>query len=272
MIARKVFILFSAIFLFGHVAAAENTGRSVYVRPTEKSAPLIVIDPGHGGMDDLGGIGVGGIFEKDVALQISFYLEEFLQARLRAKTLLTRRTDIGMELERRTQFANDNQADLFISIHTNASPRRNAVGMETYYLDNTNDKASLRLAERENQGLRFPGTDLGFILSDLIQNAKLDESITLAHHIQNALVRTVGAVHSDVRDLGVKKAPFYVLVGAHMPCVLVETSFIDHPVEGRRLGERRYQRLLAEALFRGVKRYYESLRHVPSTSPSSKRL
>ncbi|MCB0345752.1 MAG: N-acetylmuramoyl-L-alanine amidase, partial [Bdellovibrionales bacterium] len=91
----------------------------------------------------------------------------------------------------------------------------------------------------------------------LIQNFKLEDSITLAHHVQSALVSRLSRYYSDVRDLGVKKAPFYVLVGAHMPCVLVEVSFMDHPVEGRRLIERRYQRLVAESLYRGIRDFFE---------------
>lgn len=217
--------------------------------------PLVVIDPGHGG-DNLGAIGVNQVLEKDVTLVISEMLEELLRERLGARTLLTRNSDISMDLAERTKIANDNNADLFVSIHTNASVKKNAQGVETYYLDNTNDKASLALAERENESFQRQMDDLAFMLSDLIQNAKLDESILLAHTIQDALVRTLQGYYKGVRDLGVKKAPFYVLVGAHMPCVLVEVSFIDHPVEGKRLISRNYQKLAAQAIHEGIRDYF----------------
>lgn len=224
-------------------------------------SPLVVIDPGHGG-EDLGAVGVGNILEKDVVLNIALILDELLRDRLRARTFLTRARDVSVPLETRTQIANDKKADLFISIHANASELRNASGVESYYLDNTDDKASLKLAERENRSVLQDGTlgDLSLIISDLIQNAKLDDSIALAHHAHNGMVRTVSRYYEGLKDLGVKKAPFYVLVGAHMPCVLVEVSFIDHPLDGARLAEQRYQRLLASGLYRGVREYFEKKR------------
>lgn len=219
--------------------------------------PLIVIDPGHGGEDE-GAIGVQRVEEKEVTLNIALMLDEMLRDRLRARTVLTRVRDVVVALPDRTKLANDERADLFVSIHTNASPSKTARGIETYYLDNTNDKSSLKLAERENASLSFGGKggDLGFIVSDLIQNVKLEDSIALAHRMQSALTKTILKRYPDSRDLGVKKAPFFVLVGAHMPCVLVEVSFIDNPVEGARLITRDYQKLVAHALFHGIKQYY----------------
>ncbi len=222
---------------------------------TEIARPVVVIDPGHGG-EELGAVGIDGVLEKDVTLEIASLLDELLRERLRAKTVLTRTKDVSLPLAERTKIANDHKADLFISIHANASEYKTAKGIETYYLDNTNDKASLKLAERENASLQKNGDDLSFIISDFIQNAKLGESISLAHHVQDTLTATLSRYYEGVKGLGVKKAPFYVLVGAHMPCVLVEVSFIDHPVEGKRLASRRYQKLIASAIYQAVKAYF----------------
>lgn len=222
--------------------------------PHRENRPLIVIDPGHGGEED-GALGVDGLWEKDLVLKLSFGVEKLLLEKLRARVVLTRREDIDVPLSGRTQLANEKAADLFVSIHANASVKKNATGIETYYLDNTNDASSLRLAARENKAFRRDSDDLSFILSDLIQNAKLEDSISLSHKLQDSLVATLGAHYKDIRDLGVKKAPFFVLVGAHMPCALVEVSFIDHPVEGARLATKQYQDLIAQSLYSGIRSY-----------------
>lgn len=233
-------------------------GKEIFADSTGVRRPVIVIDPGHGGTEE-GAHGLGGVLEKDVVLTISMLLDELLRERLRARTVLTRTSDMVVSLADRTKIANENNADLFISVHANASEYKTAHGIETYYLDNTNDRSSLKLAERENQSaLISGGSDLDFIMSDLIQNVKLDDSISLAHHIQGALYGTVSRYYKGVKNLGVKKAPFYVLVGAHMPCVLVEVSFIDHPIEGERLSTKRYQKLVALALYEGVRNYFEA--------------
>jgi N-acetylmuramoyl-L-alanine amidase len=239
-----------------------SAGKDVFSERPKRKRPVIVIDPGHGG-EDLGAQGVDGLLEKDVVLNIAFYLDELLRERLRAETLLTRARDIFVPLAERTAIANDNQANLFISIHANASPNNKLSGVETYYLDNTNDKSSLKLAERENQSLFFGDasaaaiTDLQFILSDMIQNAKIEDSIALAHLVHDNLYNHLFKYYKPINNFGVKKAPFYVLVGAHMPCILVEVSFIDHPVEGRRLADRLYQKAIADALYRGIRAYFE---------------
>ena len=244
--------------LLGGLTGNKASGKEVYSKKRDLKRALIVIDAGHGG-EDLGALGQDNVQEKDVVLNIALFLDELLRERLRARTVLTRGRDIFIPLPERTKIANDNQADLFISIHANASVYKTARGIETYYLDNTNDKSSLKLAERENASLSFSGHqmgDLGFIMSDLIQNQKIDDSITLAHHIQDSMVGTLGRYYPDVKDLGVKKAPFFVLVGAHMPCVLAEVSFIDHPEEGRRLVDKRYQKLIAESMYRAVRDFF----------------
>lgn len=218
--------------------------------------PKIVLDPGHGGRDP----GARGFaVEKDVTLGIARRLATLLRQRLKADVILTRTGDATLPLPARTARANVEGADLFVSIHANASRRREASGVETYYLNNTNDHATNRLAAMEN-GLDLLGPprgrpDLRYILSDLVQVGKMEESIALASELQRELVGHLREEYTGVTDLGVKQGPFYVLVGAYMPCVLVEAAFLTHPAEGRRLAGPGYQQAVAEGLYRGVSRF-----------------
>jgi len=231
-------------------------------RPRESKKPQngalrkIVLDPGHGGKDS-GAIGVGGVAEKDIVLSVAKRLAKKLKNEMGVDVVLTRRDDTFIPLEDRTAIANAEEADLFISLHTNASPNAGARGIETYYLDNTTDEAAIRLAARENATSRKGVTDLQFILSDLTQNSKLEDSISLAHRLQSALVSVVGQKHGEVRDLGVKKAQFFVLVGAKMPSVLVELFFVTNKDDARALQRSSYQEAIIEALYQGIKRYNE---------------
>jgi len=231
-------------------------GSSALAHAGETRAPKIVIDPGHGGHDP----GAQGYaVEKDVTLAIAQRLAALLRERLGAETVLTRTEDETLSLADRTARANAEEADLFVSIHANANPSGRLHGIETYYLDNAADRATSRLAAMEN-GLdllhpRGQGSDLRYILSDLVQVGKLDESIALARTVQRAVVATTRSRYPEVTDLGVKRGPFYVLVGAYMPCVLVETSFLTHPVEGRRMARAEYQATIAEGVASGVGRF-----------------
>lgn len=234
-------------------AASERPETPVPVSALRK----IVLDPGHGGKDP-GAIGVGGVAEKDVVLSIARKLARKLRQELGVKVILTRSDDRYVPLEDRTALANQEDADLFISLHMNASPNSEARGIETYYLDNTTDEAAIRLAARENRTSRRNISDLQFILSDMMQNMKLEDSITLAHRLQGALVGGMSRVMADVRDLGVKKALFHVLVGARMPSVLVEMAFITHRDEGAAMRQERYQDAMVNALFEGIQRYGET--------------
>jgi N-acetylmuramoyl-L-alanine amidase len=222
--------------------------------------PKIVIDPGHGGRDP----GAQGYaIEKEVTLAIAKRLAELLRERLGAETVLTRSRDVTLALSDRTARANVEGADLFLSIHANASPSHKRRGIETYYLNNSNDRATIRLAAMENGGAprRARGrTDLRYILSDLVQVGKIEESVALAGAVQAGLVSHLQDRYPDVADLGVKQGPFYVLVGAHMPCVLVETSFLTHPTEGRRLRGQAYREAVAQGVFAGVARFLADAR------------
>lgn len=214
----------------------------------------IVLDPGHGGKDP-GAIGIGGLAEKDIVLNVAKKLARKLKAELGVQVVLTRNDDRFVPLEDRTAMANSEDADLFISLHVNASPNTDARGIETYYLDNTTDEAALRLAARENGTSRRNISDLQFILSDMTQNMKLEDSIALAHRLHGALVGGMAKVVGDVKDLGVKKALFHVLVGARMPSVLVEMFFITHRSEARVMSQENYQEALVESLYEGIQKF-----------------
>jgi N-acetylmuramoyl-L-alanine amidase len=245
-------------------SVASVEGSKNRVRPgTEKKIPSagirkIVLDPGHGGKDP-GAIGVGGIAEKDIVLAVAKKLAAKLKKDMGIEVVLTRTDDRFITLEDRTAIANAEDADLFISLHTNASPNSDARGLETYYLDNTTDEAAIRLAARENGTSRKDISDLEFILSDMMQNLKLEDSITLAHHLHGSLVGGMSKRMSDLKDLGVKKALFYVLVGARMPSVLVELFFITNRTEGRAIGQASYQESVVDALYDGIRKYGQSL-------------
>jgi len=205
---------------------------------------------------------VTGDQEKQVTLAIARQIAERLRKDGDVEVVLTRTRDDTVSLEQRTAIANAQGADLFLSVHANASESDTAVGIETYTLNNTDDRATMRLAALEN-GLAFTGaipdeSDLAYILSDLLQTGKEDESIALAKAVQAGLVSYLRGRWRDVKDLGVKKGPFYVLVGAYMPCVLVEVGFLTHPSEGPRVASQRYQRDLAEGISRGIRSFLES--------------
>lgn len=219
----------------------------------DSTHPLIVLDAGHGG-EDFGAVGVGGLLEKDVTLAVALELERILSEKHSATVRLTRTSDVFVPLAERTDLANDFEADLFVSLHVNASPQGKLSGLETFYLDNSHDEASKKLAERENSSMRFEGSqgDLQFMLSDLIQNAKLNDSIKLANLIQRSTFGAVSKKWKTGTTLGVRKGPFYVLVGAHMPCVLVEMFFIDNEVDGPNLSSGKFRRALAEGLASGI--------------------
>lgn len=246
--------------------AEKNARRGAPVKDKKAAAPVgnasgirkIVLDPGHGGKDP-GAIGVGGIMEKDLVLAIAKKLAAKLKNELGIQVVLTRKDDRFVALEERTYLANAEDADLFVSLHMNASPNSEARGVETYYLNNTSDEAAMRLAARENGSARKNVSDLQFILSDMTQNMKLEDSITLAHRLQKSVVGGMTKSIGEVRDLGVKKALFYVLVGARMPSVLVEMFFVTHRVEGLAMSREATQEAMVNSLFEGIQKYNQAM-------------
>ena len=221
----------------------------------------IVIDPGHGGHDP-GAIGPSGVFEKDLALDIAFRLKEEFQRNTDLEVLLTREDDRYLALEARTAFANKKSADLFVSVHLNADANHRFRGIETFFLNITDDRYSIKLAARENATSEKSISDLNFILADLTLKSNVDDSIQLSRYVQGSLVNSMSREYDQIEDLGVKSALFYVLIGARMPSILVEASFISHPKDERRLKTRAYREGLAKGIFQGLKQFVDERNRV----------
>jgi N-acetylmuramoyl-L-alanine amidase len=174
--------------------------------------------------------------------------------------VLTRKDDRFIPLEERTAIANTQKADLFVSIHANASPNRDAYGIETYFLNFSADEEAMRVVARENATSTKKMSDLRAILRDLMLNSKTNESSLLAGHIQKSLTGKLKAEYSDIRDNGVKQAPFYVLIGAEMPSILAEVSFISNRREEERLKDNEYLEKLASSIFTGIRGYIDGIK------------
>ncbi|QDE90751.1 N-acetylmuramoyl-L-alanine amidase [Myxococcus xanthus] len=220
----------------------------------------VVIDPGHGG-HDTGAIGKGGTREKDVALSISLKLAEELREK-GLEVVLTRDDDRFIRLEDRAKYANAEHGDLFISVHCNAAEKRTLRGIETYTLNTSADRYSIRLAARENASSEKGISDLQFILADLATKANTEESSRLASQVQRSLVGGLSRKYKGIRDLGHKEALFYVLLGVKMPAILVETSFLSNPDEEARLKSNAYQTEVAKAIAHGVEEFLGDRRRV----------
>jgi len=219
----------------------------------------IVLDPGHGGKDP-GGVGYDKrILEKNVTLEVSRRLARLIRQQLGCEVILTRDKDVFLSLEERTAIANTQNADLFISIHANASRNRRARGVETYFLNLATDDDAILLAAQENATSTKNISDLEAILNDLMKNAKVNESSRLAAHVQESLIRTLKPKYKGINDHGVKQAPFYVLLGAEMPCILVEIAFISNQRECRRLNTAGYQDDVVDGIVTGIQKYIEEI-------------
>ncbi len=225
------------------------------------SVRRIVIDPGHGGKDP-GSYISGGIEEKDVVLSLAKVVADKIHREVGCEVYLTRAEDVFLPLERRTAIANMKKADLFISLHINAHRDSAIHGLETYFLNVTTDESAVTVAARENATSEHNISDLQKILNDLLLNTKIHESSRLAHQVQKGMLHQVGSRFNQIRDLGVKQAPFYVLIGAEMPAILVETGFITNPRERKRLLTRTYQETLADGIAEGIKRYIRGIEEV----------
>lgn len=217
----------------------------------------IVLDPGHGGKDKGAPGAVPGVYEKDITLAIALKLQKKLKESLGCEVILTRTTDKYLSLEERTAIANTKNGDLFISIHTNSAPHPGAYGIETYFLNLATDDDAVMVAARENATSRKNISDLQSILTELMKNAKITESSRLASMVQENLVGHLSEKYTNIRGKGVKQAPFYVLLGAQMPSVLVETSFISNKRECKRLTSPEYQNHLSDAIAKGISRYVQ---------------
>ncbi len=249
------------------VAAAPPTPEDYTLEPESKAQAenllealglkigVIMIDPGHGGKDP-GGM-ANGLVEKDVNLRFAKILGRKL-TEAGFTVLYTREKDVFIPLEERTAMANLKKADLFISIHCNAFPTARISGLETYYLDLAKSDESVRVAARENAVSTKKISDLQFILTDLMLSAKTKESRELAASVHETMVQNLRR-HYTIKDLGVRSAPFYVLMGAHMPSILVELGYMTHPDEAKRLKSETYLERQAAGLVEGVKAYQKSI-------------
>ena len=229
----------------------------------------IVIDPGHGG-HDTGTIGPDGLREKDLVLEVGRRLGKLLQTRLGAEVVYTRKNDTFIPLETRTAVANQQRADLFISIHANSSHDSDARGVETYYLNFTSSPEALEVAARENAVSEKSIYELQDLVKKIAMKEKIEESREFAGDVQESLHSGLAAKSPAIRDRGVKKAPFIVLIGANMPSILAEISFVSNPTDEHRLQTSEYRQRIAESLYRGIAKYVDGLSGVKVASKLDK--
>jgi|GEM_PF-2991251 len=220
------------------------------IQSPNNAISTIIIDPGHGGHDP--GATYYGVEEKDVALKISNYIKYFIYklSNNKFKVLLTRTTDEFLSLEDRSYFANKSKADLFISIHCNASRNEKTYGFETYYLRESSNKKYLQRKMKQLD-------ETNFIIEDLVRTSKMQESVELANSIHKKIINNLRKSYSDINDLGIKEAPFFVLYNTKMPSVLAEISFLSHKMENQRLQNQTYLKSVARAIAEGILDYIQ---------------
>ncbi len=227
----------------------------------------IVIDAGHGG-GDTGTIGPTGLMEKDLCLDVALRLGKIIQQRLPgAEVVYTREGDTFVPLEERTAIANQVKADLFISIHANSSPDHKTRGVETYYLNFSASPEAMAVASRENSLAQGSIHDLQDIVKKIARNEKLEESRELATDIQVALTNRLQRTNRTLKNRGVRKAPFVVLIGANMPSVLSEVSFLSNPADEQMLKKTEHRQRVAEGLYYGVESYLQSINSLTYNHP-----
>lgn len=239
-------------------AERTSAGSRTLVRTLGLKLGRVVIDPGHGG-HDTGTIGRGGLYEKDLVLDVALRLGALIEKELGADVLYTRSDDTFVPLAERTALANEKKADLFLSIHANAGAR-SAAGPETYYLNFTTSRDALDVAARENAISDKSIHELQSLIEKIALKDKIDESREFAENVQAAL-QNILIQGKGVKDRGVRKAPFVVLIGAQMPSVLAEIAFLSNPKEERLLKRPEYRNRIARGLYRGVSKYASSLSH-----------
>jgi len=239
-------------------AAPTESGSRTLTRVLGLKIGRIVIDPGHGG-HDTGTIGPTGLREKDVVLDVGLRLKKLLERKAGCDVVMTRSNDTFIPLEERTAIANEKAADLFISIHTNASRDRSARGIETYYLNFTSSPDALEVAARENATSQESVHQLQDLVKKIAMTEKIEESEEFARQLQKEIYRRTSQLSGQQRDRGVKKAPFVVLIGANMPSVLAEISFLTNPSDEKSLRRPDYRQKIAEALYDGILDYVNNL-------------
>ena len=255
---RQEFVVKKRVVQRGVKKAASPDKNISLARQLGLNVKRIVIDPGHGGRDP-GCYVRGGLREKTITLSIAKLLAEELRQKLGCEVFLTRDRDEFLSLESRTAIANVKKADLFISLHVNAHKSRGVKGLETYFLNMTTDRGAVMVAARENATSEKNISDLQTILNDLMLNTKIYESSRLAHKVQSGMYGAVKKGYGGTRNLGVKQAPFYVLIGAEMPAILVEVGFLSNSTEKKRLVSRKYQQEIARGICDGIDAYVKSI-------------
>ena len=238
--------------------AANSDGKFSLARQLGLGVSRIVIDAGHGGHDP--GAQSNGVSEAELVLDVASRLTRLLQKQPGVEVVMTRDTDVFVPLEERTAIANREGADLFLSVHANASRNPRAHGIETYFLNFASNPEAEAVAARENSASARAMHSLPDIVKAIALNNKIDESRDLADMVQRAMVRRLSARNKQLRDLGVKQAPFVVLIGAAMPSVLAEISFVTNKQEGQLLKTGAYRQQIAEALLDAVLHYQQSLK------------
>lgn len=239
-------------------ADVNSVGGQSLIRALGLKIGRVVIDPGHGGHDP-GMTGPSGLREKDVVLDISMRLAKLIEDELGAEAILTRDSDRFIDLQRRTRAANDAKADLFVSVHANASNTRSVRGVETFYLSLTADSWALKVASRENAASDRSVAELQDLLGKIARNDTLDESRELAAKIQTAVFSGLAEEVGGQRNRGVRKAPLLVLMGAKMPAILAEVGFLSNPSDEKLFKTSKHRQFVAERIFAGVREYVESL-------------
>ncbi|MBC8168078.1 MAG: N-acetylmuramoyl-L-alanine amidase [Bryobacteraceae bacterium] len=237
---------------------AANMGAQSMTRALGLKIGRIVLDPGHGG-HDTGTSGVGGLLEKDLVLDVCKRLGALVETRLGAEVVYTRTDDTYIPLDRRTDIANQQRADLFLSIHANSSPAGATSGVETYYLNFTDNKTAMELAARENAGSSKTVYDLKELLQKIAMHDKIEESRQFAARVHQSLYTASAKANQRTRDRGVKKAPFVVLIGASMPSVLAEIGFVTNPKDEALFRKADFRQKIADGLFQGISRYAGTL-------------
>ena len=241
-----------------HIAQPTADGERSLIRALGLKIGRIVVDAGHGG-HDTGTIASNGLMEKDLVLDVARRLGRLLQARLGAEVIYTRDDDSFVPLETRTAIANQQQADLFISIHANSSADRTARGVETYYLNFTSSADALEVAARENAVSENSIHELQDLVKKIALRDKIEESREFAVDVQTSLYQNLSPRDRGLRNRGVRKAPFIVLIGANMPSILAEISFVSNPTDAHKLQTPEYRQKIADALYKGVTKYVSGL-------------
>jgi N-acetylmuramoyl-L-alanine amidase len=242
-------------------ASANGRGQRNLIRALGLKVNRVVIDAGHGG-HDVGSSGPSGLREKDLVLDIALRLGKLIEEGLGSEVIYTRPDDTFISLKDRTTLANERQADLFISIHANSTRTHSVRGVETYYLNFTTDSWALTVASRENAASDRPVHELQDLISKIALKEKIDESREFATRVQSALYEGLSDDNKGLRDRGVRKAPFMVLIGAKMPAILAEIGFISNPHTEKLLKTSAYRQQVANHIYQGMLSYAESLGNV----------